>query len=69
MFKVRHRDGGDDGRGRGTRVVEWEEEGKGEGGDNAGLVDKNYEWNEKREDLLTTGKEVPGVGLADLSAQ
>ena len=42
---------------------------RGRGGDNAGLVDKNYEWNEKREDLLTTGKEVPGVGLADLSAQ
>ena len=62
-------------------MVEWEEEGKsggkrkGEGGGAAimlGLVDKNYEWNEgceKKEDLLTTGKEAPGVGLADLSAQ
>ena len=60
-------------------MVEWEEEGKsggerkGEGGAiMLGLVDKNYEWNEgceKKEDLLTTGKEAPGVGLADLSAQ
>ena len=36
MGRLRQGDGGDDGRGRGTRVAEWEEEGQEGGG--GGLI-------------------------------